>query len=411
MKQELLKQYARFAVEVGVNPQSCQTLIINAPVEAADFARTCAEVAYEAGAKQVVVYYNDEKLSRIQMERTQVEVLEDVKPTVYRRYLDYFESQGGACILHIIASDPDIYAGIDPEKIARASKARSIATEPYREYVMKDKVQWTIVAIPSEAWAKKVFPQETAHALEKLWQAIFDVCRVQEGGDVVALWKEHIAQMIHRRDFINSLDIDTLHLTSANGTDLTIGLADHALWKGATSVTPEGYTFIANIPTEEVFTAPHKDRVDGIVYGTKPYVYNGTVIENFWVRFEKGKVVEHHAEKNEEVLGKLLDTDEGARHIGEIALVPASSPINKSGLLFFNTLFDENAACHIAFGAGYPGTVKGGESLSEAELQALGVNKSLVHEDVMIGAEDMTIIATSKSGKETLIFEKGEWAF
>lgn len=160
MKQELLKQYARFAVEVGVNPQSCQTLIINAPVEAADFARTCAEVAYEAGAKQVVVYYNDEKLSRIQMERTQVEVLEDVKPTVYRRYLDYFESQGGACILHIIASDPDIYAGIDPEKIARASKARSIATEPYREYVMKDKVQWTIVAIPSEAWAKRFSPRK-----------------------------------------------------------------------------------------------------------------------------------------------------------------------------------------------------------------------------------------------------------
>lgn len=413
MNQELLKQYAEFAVKIGANPQPCQTLIINAPIEGAQFARMCAEAAYDAGAKQVVVYYNDEKLSRIQMQRTAVEVLEDVKPVMARRYLDYIESEGGACLLHIIAEDPDIYAGIDSEKIARASKARSIAMEAYRDYTMKDKVQWSIVAIPSEAWAKKVFPDAASaeDAQKKLWDAIFDVCRVKEGGNVVSAWKEHVAKMTARRDRMNELDIDRLHFRSANGTDLVIGLADHAVWEGASSKTPEGYTFIANIPTEEVFTAPHKDRVDGIVYATKPYAYNGNVIDGFWVRFEQGRVVEYHADKNEAVLGELLDTDEGARHIGEVALVPASSPINRSGLLFFNTLFDENAACHIAFGNGYPGTVQNGNTLSDDDLLALGVNKSLVHEDIMVGSADLSIVATTRDGREVVIFENGEWAF
>ena len=410
MNKELLKQYAEFAVKVGANPQPCQTLIINAPLEGAEFARMCAEAGYDAGAKEVVVYYKDEKLARLQMQRTAVEVLEDIKPNFTRRYLDYIESEGGACLLHIVAEDPDLYAGIDPEKIARASKARSVASEPYRDYTMKDKIQWSIVAIPSPAWANKVFPGD-ANAEEKLWNAIFDVCRVKEGGDVVSAWKEHVTKTSARRDRMNELNIDSLHYKSANGTDLVIGLADDAVWEGASSKTPEGYSFIANIPTEEVFTAPHKDRVDGIVHATKPYAYNGNVIEGFWLRFEKGKVVEYHAERNEEVLGKLLDTDEGARHIGEVALVPASSPINRSGLLFFNTLFDENAACHIAFGNGYPGTVKGGTTMTDEELLAHGVNKSLVHEDIMVGAEDMSIIATTKSGETVTIFENGEWAF
>ena len=410
MNKELLKQYAEFAVKVGANPQPCQTLITNAPLEGAEFARMCAEAGYDAGAKEVVVYYKDEKLARLQMQRTAVEVLEDIKPNFTRRYLDYIESEGGACLLHIVAEDPDLYAGIDPEKIARASKARSVASEKYRDYTMKDKIQWSIVAIPSASWANKVFPGD-ANAEEKLWKAIFDVCRVKEGGDVVSAWKEHVTKTAARRDRMNELNIDSLHYTSANGTDLVIGLADDAVWEGASSKTPEGYSFIANIPTEEVFTAPHKDRVDGIVHATKPYAYNGNVIDGFWLRFEKGKVVEYHADRNEEVLGKLLDTDEGARHIGEVALVPASSPINRSGLLFFNTLFDENAACHIAFGNGYPGTVKGGTTMTDDELLAHGVNKSLVHEDIMVGAEDMSIIATTKAGETVTIFEHGEWAF
>lgn len=410
MNQELLQQYAAFAVKIGANPNPGQTLIINAPIEGAEFARMCAAAGYDAGAREVVIRWNDDKFARLHMQRTAVEVLEDVKPYKERSYLDYIESEGGACLLHIVADDPDVYAGIDPEKVARASKANRQALLRYREYTMNDRVQWSIVAIPSEAWANKVFPGDP-EAVEHLWEAIFDVCRVKEGGDVVAAWKEHIAKMLAWRDKMNAFDLESIHMTSANGTDLTIGLADTARWEGAQSVTPEGYTFIANIPTEEVFTAPHKDRVDGVVHATKPYVYNGNVIEGFWVRFEHGKVVEFHADKNEAVLAQLLDTDEGARHIGEIALVPASSPINRKNVLFYETLFDENAACHIAFGDGYPGTVVNGTKLSQEQLLALGVNHSLVHEDIMVGAADTTITGKCRNGETVAIFDRGEWAF
>ncbi len=410
MNQDLLRQYAAFAVRVGVNPQKGQTLIITAPIEGAAFVRLCAQEAYDAGVREVVVKYDDEKLNRIRMERTALEVLTDVKPHILRSYLDYAESEGGACILNVLASDPEIYKGLDPEKINRVSATRREALKPWRDKTLKDEVQWSIVAIPSAAWAAKIFPGQ-ADAEEKLWQAIFDVCRVKEDGDVVAAWKEHVARTTARRDRLNALQLDSIRLQSANGTDLTVGLADGHIWEGAQSKTPEGYTFIANIPTEEVFTAPHRERVNGVVHGTKPYVYNGNLIENFWVRFENGLVVEHHAEKGEELLSKLLDTDPGARRIGEIALVPASSPINQSGLLFYNTLFDENAACHIAFGQGYPGTVEGGNAMTQEELLGCGVNSSLVHEDVMVGAADMTITGLTKNGETVSIFENGEWAF
>ena len=289
----LVKQYAEFAVKIGVNPQPGQTLIIRAPIEGAFFARACAEAAYAAGAKEVVVHYSDEKLSRIKMENTAVEVLEDVKPWLQRSYLDYVESEGGACMLSISARDPEIYKGLDMEKIDRANQAAMKAQEEWRSYTMSDKVQWSIVAIPSAAWAGKVFPGAAEdEAQEMLWDAIFDVCRVKNG-NVVSEWQAHVKKMTAWRDRMNALDLDSIRLQSANGTDLTIGLADGHVWEGAQSRTPEGYTFIANIPTEEVFTAPHKDKVEGVVYGTKPYVFNGQLIKNFHVRFEQGRVVEH----------------------------------------------------------------------------------------------------------------------
>lgn len=267
------------------------------------------------------------------------------------------------------------------------------------------------MAIPSAPWAQKVFPGVPAEqAQAQLWDAIFDVCRVKDG-NVVEAWKAHVAKMTARRDRMNALGLESIRLQSANGTDLTIGLADGHVWEGAQSKTPEGYTFIANIPTEEVFTAPHRDRVDGVVKGTKPYVYNGNLIEGFSVTFKAGKVAAYTAERGEELLGQLLDTDEGARHIGEIALVPASSPINRRGILFYNTLFDENAACHIAFGKGYPGTVEGGTAMTKAGLLAHGVNDSIIHEDVMVGAPDMRITGRTRAGETVAIFENGEWAF
>lgn len=410
MNQELLNKYAAFTVQVGVNVQKGQTLIIRCPVEGAYFGRACMEVAYKAGARDVVIRWEDEKAARIRMELGEEEALSETKPYELRSYLDYAESEGGCCLLAIHASDPEIFKGLDTAKINRVSLAKQEAMKSWREYTMKDRVQWCVVAIPTPAWAASVFPGLAEdEAQEKLWGAIFDVCRVT-GGDPVSAWKEHVAKTSACRDKLNELQLESIHMTSSNGTDLTVGLAEGHTWEGACSKAENGAVFIANVPTEEVFTAPHRERVNGVVKGTKPYVYNGQLIEGFSVTFKDGVVVDYSAEKNAELLGQLLDSDEGARRIGEIALVPASSPINRSGLLFYNTLFDENAACHIAFGAGYPTTVKGGAAMTTEELLACGVNDSAIHEDVMVGAEDMTITGLTKTGETVTIFENGEWA-
>ena len=410
MNQELLNKYAAFTVQVGVNVQKGQTLIIRCPVEGAYFGRACMEAAYKAGARDVVIRWEDEKAARIRMELGEEEALSETKPYELRSYLDYAESEGGCCLLAIHASDPETFKGLDTAKINRVSLAKQEAMKSWREYTMKDRVQWCVVAIPTPAWAASVFPGLAEdEAQEKLWGAIFDVCRVT-GGDPVSAWKEHVAKTSACRDKLNELQLESIHMTSSNGTDLTVGLAEGHTWEGACSKAENGAVFIANVPTEEVFTAPHRERVNGVVKGTKPYVYNGQLIEGFSVTFKDGVVVDYSAEKNAELLGQLLDSDEGARRIGEIALVPASSPINRSGLLFYNTLFDENAACHIAFGAGYPTTVKGGAAMTTEELLACGVNDSAIHEDVMVGAEDMTITGLTKTGETVTIFENGEWA-
>ena len=406
---ELLKKYADFIVRVGVNPQPGQTLIINCSLEAAPLARLCVRSAYEAGAQDVQVNWKDNTVSRTQMELGSEEALCDNKPWQLRRYLDYAESEGGVCVLHLIADDPEVYAGLDGAKISRVNAAARKFMAPWREYTMNDKVQWSIAAMPSAPWAKKMFPElDTAAAIEKLWQLIFDVCRVT-GGDPVNEWKAHLDRLMTLRDKMNAFDLESVHFKSSNGTDLTVGLADKASWESAGSKNEKGVDFLPNIPTEEVFTAPHKDKVDGIVYGTKPYVFNGQLIKGFHVTFKDGKVIEHGAEEGADLLGQLLDTDEGSRHIGEVALVPASSPINRSGALFYSTLFDENAACHIAFGASYPGTTADGTSLSKEELLARGMNQSAIHEDVMIGAEDSEITGKCRDGRTVELFKNGIW--
>ena len=407
----LLKKYADFIVRVGVNPQPGQTLVINCCLEAAPLARLCVRSAYEAGARDVLVNWSDNEVSRSRMELGSEEALTDFKSYQLRRYLDYAESEGGVCVLHILADDPEVYAGLDGAKISRVNAAQRKFMAPWREYTMNDRVQWSIAAMPSAPWAKKMFPElDTDAAIEKLWQLIFDVCRVSTG-DPVSAWKAHVAEGRRHRDQLNAWNLDHIHMTSSNGTDLTVGLADDATWEGASSKAENGTDFIANVPTEEVFCAPHRERVNGIVYGTKPYVYNGQLIEGWHVTFKDGKVVEHGAEKNASLLAELLSTDENACRIGEIALVPASSPINQSGVLFYNTLFDENAACHIAFGAGYPTNIKGGSKMNRTELLAKGLNDSAIHEDVMIGAPDTNVIGTTKDVKEVTIFTNGEWAF
>ena len=406
---ELLKKYADFIVRVGVNPQPGQTLIINCPLEGAPLARLCVRSAYEAGARDVQVNWSDDAVARARMELGSEEALTDLKPWQLRRYLDYAESEGGVCVLHLIADDPELYAGIDGNKISRVNAARRAFMEEWQEYTMNDRVQWSIAAMPSAPWAKKMFPElEEAAAIEKLWRLIFDVCRVTNG-DPVNEWKAHIDRLTGLKDKMNALDLESVHFESSNGTDLTVGIADKATWESAASVSEKGVVFLPNIPTEEVFTAPHKDKVNGIVYGTKPYVFNGQLIKGFHVTFKDGRVVEHGADEGAELLGRLLDTDEGARSIGEVALVPASSPINRSGALCYSTRFDENAAWHIAFGASYPGTTENGTRLSKDELLARGMNQSAIHEDVMVGAEDSHITGKCRDGHTVDLFRDGVW--
>lgn len=407
--EQLLQKYAGFIVRIGVNVQPGQTLIISAPLAAAPLARLCAASAFDAGARDVRVDWSDDALTRIRMEKGSEEALCDVKPYVLRSYLDYAESEGGVCVLSLLASDPEALAGLDAGKVSRVNAARRKALMPWRSYTMNDRVQWSIAAMPSPAWAKKLFPDLAEdEAVEKLWQLIFDTCRVT-GGDPVGAWQAHLDRLTVLQDKMNALDLESVHFESSNGTDLTVGLADGAVWESAASRSEKGVSFLPNIPTEEVFTAPHKDKVDGVVYGTKPYIHGGQAIKGFHVTFKGGRIVEYGAEENAALLGEVLDTDEGARHIGEVALVPASSPINRSGVIFYNTLFDENASCHIAFGASYPGTTRGGNALSEEELLARGMNQSLIHEDVMIGAADTRITGRTRSGQDVALFENGEW--
>ena len=409
MKYELLEKYADFIVRVGVNVQPGQTLIISGNLETAPLARLCMKSAFAAGARDVRIDWEDEACSRIRMEMGSEEALCDVKPYLLRSYLDYAESEGGACVLHLLADDPEVYSGLDAAKINRVGMARRTALKPWRVYTMNDKIQWCVAAMPSASWAKIIFPADSEEvAVEKLWDAIFRVCRVTDG-DPVSAWRAHLDRLTELKDKMNAYDFASVHFVSSNGTDLTVGLADDATWESAVSPNERGTEFLPNIPTEEVFTAPHKDKVNGIVYGTKPYAYNGQLIKGFHVTFKDGRVIEHGAEENAALLGELLDSDAGARSIGEVALVPASSPINRSGLLFYNTLFDENAACHIAFGASYPGTCKGGKDMTVDELLAHGMNQSDIHEDVMIGAEDSNITGLTRDGRTIQIFEHGEW--
>ena len=411
MNQHYLQLYADFIVKVGVNVQPRQNFIIRCPGTMPEFGHACVKAGYEAGAKNCIVRWEDDKLSRLHYEYAKEEDLAAMKPYELRSYLDYAEDPGGCCTLAIHAEDPEALAGLDAGKLNRVNLARRTFMKPWQEYTMNDRVQWCVAAVPAPGWAAKVFPKlPLDEAVEKLWALIFDVCRVSTG-DPVGAWQKHVAVTKARRDRMNALELDRIHMTSSNGTDLTVGLADDATWEGASSKTEDGIEFIANVPTEEVFCAPHRERTNGIVYGTKPYAYNGQLIEGWHVTFKDGVVVEHGAEKNADLLAELLSTDENSNRIGEIALVPASSPINRSGVLFYNTLFEENAACHIAFGAGYPTNIRGGSTMTRDDLMKKGLNNSAIHEDVMIGAADTHVTGITKRGEEVTIFENGEWAF
>lgn len=406
---KLLRAYARLIVKVGVNLQRDQILVVNTPLTCAPFARLLAEEAYRVGAHEVVMSWNDEVSDHIKYGMAPRSVFSEFPEWKRLFYTDYAEQ--GAAFVSIAARDPEIFHDIEPQRLTSAQQVAGAALLEYRARLMSNKNTWCVVSVPTPAWAAKVFPGCVAgEAEQRLWEAILKTVRIG-GGDAVAAWQEHIAFLHRAAAFLNAQDFASLHYTNGLGTDLVVELPEGHLWAGGSEDSQTGVSFVANMPTEEVYTLPHRDGVDGTVVATKPLVYQGSLIEGMRLRFEHGRVVTAHAESGGEKLRELLATDEGACHLGEVALVPYDSPISRSGLLFYNTLFDENAACHLAFGKAYPTCLKDGASLESLELLRRGVNDSLLHEDFMVGSNDLSIVGKRRAdGREVPVFIKGNFA-
>ena len=407
MKKTVLRSYAKLIATMGVNVQKGQEVFIVAELDQPEFVKMVVEECYRAGAKRVVVDWNYQPLDKIQIRwRSQKNLgtVADWEEARWKHYVDEIP-----CRIYLVSEDPDGMKGVNQEKMAKAQQAKYKVIKPYRDQ-LENKYQWCIAAVPGVAWAKKLFPNlSKAQAVEKLWEAILDASRVNE--DPIAAWKAHNDDLAARCAYLNSLNIETLVYKSSNGTDLRVGMIPEAEFKGGGEYSLNNIFFNPNIPTEEVFISPMRGKAEGIVYSTKPLSYQGQLIEDFSVRFEGGKAVEVHAEKNEALLKKLISMDEGAAYLGECALVPYDSPIQKSGLLFYETLFDENAACHLALGMGFADTIKDFEKYTLEECRKMGVNDSMIHEDFMIGSADLDIDAVTRDGKTVPIFRKGNWAF
>ncbi len=403
-----LEKYAELGVKIGVNIQKGQTLVINAPISAVEFVRIIAKKAYDAGAKNVHVEWNDEELARIKYLQAPDEAFIDFPHWKARGYEEMAEND--AAFLSIIASNPDLLNGVDPDRIATSNKTAGAAMTKYRQYIQSDKVSWTVLATPSKAWAAKVFPEATEDRQEiELWNAIFKATR-SDLDDPVAAWKDHDDRLQQAAKHLNDKKYKKLHY-KAPGTDLTVEFSEKHIWLGGGGPNEKGVNFMANMPTEEVFTLPLKEGVNGYVTSTKPLSYGGNLIENFTLTFEKGKIVDVKAEKGYETLKRLVETDEGSHHLGEVALVPHDSPISNSNVIFFNTLFDENASCHFALGNAYSTCIEGGPKMSAKELAEHGVNNSITHVDFMIGSAELDIDGVTSNGTIEPIFRKGNWAF
>ena len=402
-----LDRLAEVAVRTGVNLQPGQDLVITAPMAALELVQRIAVHAYKAGAGLVTPFFNDDAITLARYENAPDESFDKAPGWLFEGMAQAYKN--GAARMAITGDDPMLLAEQDPEKVARVSKATSIAAKPAMEPIVGFEVNWNIVAYPGAAWASRVFPDlPVEEAQGKLMDAIYDASRL-DGDDPVANWAEHTATLKERVNWLNEMNFDALHYTGP-GTDLRLGLAEGHIWKGGASPALNGVTCQPNIPTEEVFTCPHAYKVEGTVAATKPLAHQGSVIENIAVRFEAGKIVEATATKGEDVLQALLKTDDGASRIGEVALVPHSSPISQSGTLFYNTLFDENASCHIALGQCYADTIKGGSELKPEELQQLGGNQSLIHVDWMMGSDAVDIDGIKKDGTIVPVMRAGEWA-
>jgi aminopeptidase len=407
--QENLQKYAELAVKVGVNVQKGQILVVNSSIEAAEFVRLVVKCAYEVGAKDVVVNWNDDTVSRLKYDLAPDETFNEYPKWRASETIDLAEK--GAAFMSIVSSSPDLLKGVKTQRIANFQKAAGQALEKYRQFIQSDKVSWTVIAAPSKAWAQKVFPDAGSPeaSVEKLWEAIFKATRSDVENPVQA-WQEHDASLHKKVAYLNEKRYKKLQYT-APGTDLTVGLPVGHLWVGAGSTNEQNHEFMANMPTEEVFTVPQKDAVDGYVSSTKPLSYGGNIIDEFTVTFENGRIVNVKAKEGEEILTHLVETDEGSHYLGEVALVPHNSPISQSSVLFFNTLFDENASNHFAIGSAYAFCIEGGKKMSKEELEKHGLNQSITHVDFMVGSSEMNIDGIKEDGTTEPIFRNGDWAF
>ena len=407
MKKTVLREYAKLIVRTGLNVQKGQDVLVMADLDQPEFVKLVVEECYKAKAREVTVQWNYQPLQKIHARYQTVKTMGTVTEWQKARQQHYCDTL--PCRLYLISEDPDGLKGVNTAKMAKARKLSYPILKPYIDD-RDGKQQWCIAAVPGAAWAKKVFPGlPKGKAVEKLWEAILSTSRVNE--DSIQAWVEHNADLRARCEYLNGLGIRQLHYTAANGTDLTVGMIPEAMFCGGAEKSRQGIVFNPNIPTEECFISPMKGKAEGIVYSTKPLCYEGQIIDKFSMRFENGKVVEARAEVGEELLNTLLNMDEGASYLGECALVPQRSPICESGLLFYSTLFDENAACHLAIGAGFTDTIRDNHSKTLEECRALGINESMVHEDFMIGCDTMNIDAICADGKVVPIFRNGNWAF
>ena len=407
MKKTILRKYARLIAECGVNVQKGQEVFIQAELDQPEFVQMVVEECYKRKAKKVVVDWDYQPLTKLHVRYRSLATLSKLDNYEEARWQHYVDTI--PCRIYLVSEDPDGLKGVNQEKMAKSQQKKYPIIKGYRDQI-ENKYQWCIAAVPGAAWARKLFPgMRTSQAMEKLWEAILQTSRVWD--DPVAAWKAHNTDLQSRCDYLNSLGIQELRYKSSNGTDFTVGMIDEAQFCGGGETSLQGIFFNPNIPTEECFISPKKGVAEGIVYSTKPLSYQGQLIDNFWIRFHEGKAVEWHAEQNNDLLTKLIEMDEGSCYLGECALVPFDSPINQSGLLFYNTLFDENACCHLALGMGFADTIKDFEHNTLDECRALGVNDSMVHEDFMIGSKDLSIDAVCRDGKTVAVFRDGTWAF
>ena len=408
MKKSILREYAKLIVRCGVNVQKGQEVLIYAGLDQPEFVAMVVEEAYKAKAGLVTVNWNYQPLTKLHARYQTVKSLGTVHEWEKAKLQHYVDSV--PCRIHLISDDPDGLKGVNTAKLAKGRQLSYPILKPYSD-ARNGQEQWCGAAVPGVAWAKKLFPSLSKNqAVEKLWEAILSASRVLDG-DPIENWAKHNENMANHCKYLNDLKIEKLHLFADNGTDLTVGLIAEGQFCGGGETTKSGVFFNPNIPTEECFTSPKRGEAEGIVHSTKPLSYQGQLIDKFWMRFENGKAVEAHAEIGDEVLQTMLNMDEGARYLGEVAIVPQSSPINQSGLLFFNTLYDENAVCHLAVGMGFMDCLTDYHNRTLEEGRQLGINDSMIHTDFMIGCDTMNIDAICADGRTVRIFENGQWTF